>query len=218
MKIIKRTLFFVGILAMATVLFSLARKDFTVGIVPTALAESITKPASAVQIFGVVDMSRVMQTTAAAKDIFSQLDKRREEYQVLISKEEESLLVARQKIENQKGSFSREAFDKERKEFEKKVASGQELVNSRKQILDQAFNDSMSNLRDEAAKIVAGVAKEKGYSVVFTQNAVMLSEPGFDITDIVIKRLNKSVKKFPVTWPASIVMEKAPVVKSDKKK
>ena len=204
---------------MATVLFSLARKDFTVGIVPTALAESITKPASAVQIFGVVDMSRVMQTTAAAKDIFSQLDKRREEYQVLISKEEESLLVARQKIENQKGSFSREAFDKERKEFEKKVASGQELVNSRKQILDQAFNDSMKNLRDEAAKVVAKIAKEKGYSVVFTQNAVMLSEPGFDITDIVIKRLNKNLKKFPVIWPTSIVPEEeTSVYKSDKKK
>ena len=128
------------------------------------------------------------------------------------------MLVARQKIENQKGSFSREAFDKERKEFEKKVASGQELVNSRKQILDQAFNDSMNNLRDKAAKIVANVAKEKGYSVVFTQNAVMLSKPSFDITNIVIERLNKNVKKFPVTWPASIVQEEAPTAKSDKKK
>ena len=218
MKAMKKTLFFVGILVMATVLFSLARKEIVVDIVPTAFAEPMAETASVVQTFGVVDMSRVMQTTVAAKDIFSQLDKRREEYQVLISKEEEGLRVARQEIEKQKGSLSREEFDKERRKFEKKVVSGQEFVNSRKQILDQAFNDSMSNLRDEAAKIVAKIAKEKSYSVVFTQNAVMLSDPSFDITDIVIGRLNKSVKKFPVTWPASIVQKEAPVVKSDKKK
>ncbi|MCK5556705.1 MAG: OmpH family outer membrane protein [Alphaproteobacteria bacterium] len=204
MKTMKKILLLAGIVTMTVIALP-------------AIAANKTIPVPSVQSFGVVDMSKVMQTTSAAKDIFSQLDSRREEYQILISKEEGILRAAGQKIEKQKNSLSKNEFDKKRKEFEKQVASGQKLVNDRKQILDQAFNSSMKNLRDKAAKIVADVAKEKGYSLVFTQDAVMLSASGFDITDVVVERLNKSTAKFPVEWPA-VVTEKAPVVKSDKKK
>ncbi|MFH1158136.1 MAG: OmpH family outer membrane protein [Pseudomonadota bacterium] len=202
----KRIILLAGIAAMA-------------GFALPALAadEPTPTPVPVVQSFGVIDMSKVMQTTSAAKDIFSQLDGRRKEYQVQISAEEEALRAAGQEIEKLKDTFSKNEFDKKRREFEEKVAAGQKLVNDRKQILDEAFNNSMKNLRDKAAAIVADVAREKGYSVVFTQDAVMLSVPGFDMTDIVIERLNKTAAKFPVEWPAA-APENASAVKSGKKK
>lgn len=159
--------------------------------------------ADAAQSFGVIDMNKVMQTTDAAKEIFSQLEGKRKEYQTNISKEEESLRAAEQAIIKQKDTLSKEAFDKKRNEFEEKVISGQKLVQDRKRILDQAFNSSMMALRNAAAKVVADVAKEKGFSAVFTQDAVMISTPDMDITDVVIERMNKSVKKIPVDWSAA---------------
>jgi len=204
MKTMKTILLLAGIIAMT-------------GIALPVLAANKTTPVPSVQSFGVIDMSKVMQTTSAAKDIFSQLNNKREKYQIQISKEEIVLRATGLEIEKQKDSLSKSDFNKKRKEFEEKITNGQKLINDRKQILDQAFNNSMKNLRDKAAKIVADVAKEKGYSLVFTQDAVMLSASGFDITDVVIERLNKTVAKLPVEWPAAVT-KKAPVVKSGKKK
>jgi Skp family chaperone for outer membrane proteins len=168
-----------------------------------APAFAADEPASAASAFGVVDMNKVMQITDVAKDIFSQMEVKRKEYQTNISKEETSLRAAEQEILKQKDSLSKDEFDKKRKEFEEKVINGQKFVQERKRILDQAFSSSMGNLRGEAIKIVAEVAKERNYSAVFTQDAVMISTPSLDMTGVVIERMNKSVKKIPIDWSAS---------------
>lgn len=168
-----------------------------------APAFAADEPAPAAQTFGVIDMNKVMQITNVAKDIFSQMEVKRKEYQANISKEETSLRAAEQEILKQKDSLSKDEFEKKRKEFEEKVVNGQKLVQERKRILDQAFSSSMGNLRGEAIKIVAEVAKERNYSAVFTQDAVMISTPNLDMTDVVIERMNKQVKKIPIDWSAS---------------
>jgi len=165
---------------------------------PTLAADVPAAPAPV--SFGIVDMNKVMQTTEAAKDILAQLESKRKEYQNDITKEEDALRTSEQDLIKKKDTLSKEEFEKQRKSFEEKVMSGQKLVQEKKVSLDQAFNVSMTRLRNEAAKIVAEVAKEKGYSAVLTQDAVMISVPTLDITDIVIERMNKTVKKIPVEW------------------
>ncbi len=203
MKTIKGTILAMGVVAMTG--FSLP-----------ALAAN--DPASAGQTFGVVDMNKVMQVTDAAKDVFSQLENKRKEYQTQISKEEDALRSAEQEIVKQKDGLSKDAFEAKRKQFEEKVLQGQKLVQDRKRILDQAFNSSMSDLRKEAAKIVAEAAQEKHYSAVFTQDAVMISTPDLDMTETVIERMNKNVKKIAVNWTAASASEEAPAAKNSKKK
>lgn len=168
--------------------------------------------------FGVIDMTKVMQKTDAAKDIFSQLEAKRKEYQSQIAKEEDALRAAEQEIIKQKDSLSKDEFDKKRAGFEEKVIQGQKLVQDRKRTLDQAFNSAVGNLRREAAKIVAEAAKEKQFSAVFTQDAVMMSTPDLDITDIVIERMNKTVKKISIDWAASGTSDDAPPKAKSKKK
>ncbi|MBI3441363.1 MAG: OmpH family outer membrane protein [Proteobacteria bacterium] len=170
------------------------------GMLPVAAVGDTALPAAT---FGVVDMNRVMRTTEVAKDIFSQMESKRKEYQVSIAKEEDALRSSEQAIMKQKDSLSKDEFDKKRKEFEEKVIRGQKLVQDRKRILDQAFNSSMGSLRNEAAKIVADIAKEKNYMAVLTQDAVMISAPSLDMTDMVIERMNKGVKKIPIDWAAT---------------
>lgn len=162
---------------------------------PAAAADAVT--------FGIVDMNKVMQVTEAAKGVFSQLESKRKEYQSHIAKEEDALRSAEQEIMKQKDTVSKDEFEKKRSTFEAKVLAGQKLVQDRKRILDHAFNGSMGHLRNEAAKVVADVAKERGYAAVFTQDAVMISMPELDMTDVVIERMNKTVKKIPVDWEAS---------------
>jgi outer membrane protein len=150
--------------------------------------------------FGVVDMSKVMQTTDAAKDIFSQMEAKRKEYQAQISKEEDSIRSSEQELVKQKDTLSKEDFAAKRGAFEEKVIKGQKMLQDRKRTLDQAFNTAMGKLRHEAAKIVASIAKEKGYGAVFTEEAVMISSPALDMTEAVVAQMNKNVKKIPIDW------------------
>lgn len=153
--------------------------------------------------FGIVDMNRVVKATEVAKDVFAQLESKRKEYQASISKEESSLRSAEEAILKKKATLSKEEFEVKSKEFEEKLVAGQKLVQDRKRILDQAYNASMNNLRNEAAAIVADIAKEKGYAAVFTQDAVMIATPDLDMTEAVIERMNKKIKKMPVDWKAA---------------
>jgi len=192
MNTIKNTVLMMGISAMAA--FS----------APALAADApAAAPAAGGQTFGVVDMNKVMQTTDAAKDIFAQMEVKRKEYQAQISKEEDALRSSEQELVKQKDTLSKEAFEGKRKAFEDKVVEGQKLVQDRKKTLDQAFNGAMGTLRQEAAKIVASIAKDRHYSAVFTEDAVMISTPDLDMTEIVIEQMNKNTKKIPVDWAAA---------------
>lgn len=171
-------------------------------VTPAFAAESVP------QTFGVVDMNKIMQTTDAAKDVFAQLEAKRKEYQAQITKEEDTLRAAEQSLLAQKDKMSKEELEKKRREFDGKVLDGQKLVQDRKRILDQAFNSSMNKLRTEAASVVAEVAKERNYSAVLTQDAVMLSIPALDMTDVVTERMNARLKTLKVEWTAPPAAEK----------
>lgn len=184
MKTVKNAILTLGISAMAAL---------------STPAQAADAPAAGLT-FGIVDMNKVMQTTDAAKDIFSQLDGKRKEYLAQISKEEDSLRNTQQELDKDKGSLSKEALDKKRQNFEEKYQKWQKLAQNRKEVLDRAFESAMNELRQKAAQVVAAEAKKKHYSAVFTQNAVMMSTPDLDLTEIVIEQMNKSVKKIPVDW------------------
>lgn len=152
--------------------------------------------------YGVVDMNRVMQATDAAKGILSDLEGKRKEYQTQIKKEEDTLNAAEKEIIKQKETLSAAEFDVKRGEFQKKLQNAQKMVQDKKRTLDEAFSASMGKLRTEAAKVIAEVAKERGYAAVFTADAVIMADDDLDMTKDVVERLNKNVKKIPVEWAA----------------
>lgn len=162
-------------------------------------AEEAAKAQAAFPI-GVIDMNKIMQATDAAKGIFTELEGKRKEYQTQIEKEESVLRTAEQEILKQKDSLSKEDFDKKRKGFEEKLVSAQKMVQEKKRTLDLVYGESMNKLRDRATQVIADVAKEKGLAVVLTEDAVVLAVQSMSITEEVITRMNKSVKKIPVEW------------------
>ena len=150
--------------------------------------------------FGVIDMTRVMKETEAAKGIFTALESKRSEYEKQIQKEGDTLAQLEKDIVAKKSKMSEEEFNKSRKDFEDKLVKAQKMVQERKQTLDKGMADGINKLRKEAAEITADVAKERGYGSVLTQEAVVLAEPSLDVTDEVVKRLNAKVKKIDIKW------------------
>lgn len=164
------------------------------------LAAPMTAHAADKAPFGVIDMARIMKESNAAQGIFKELETKRSEYEKQIKSQEDNLRKAEQDIIAKKAKMSEDEFNKSRKEFEDKLLAAQKMVQDRKQTLDKAYADSVGKLRAESAKITAAVAKERGYTAVITQDAVVLAEPELDVTDEVVKRLNASVKNIPIKW------------------
>lgn len=204
MKTTRKTL---QLLTAAAIMASLAVPAFAADAAATAAA------APAAPTFGVVDMNKVLQTTNAAKDVISQMESKRKEFQAQIAKEEEGLRTMEKDLAKQKETLAKEAFEEKYKALQEKFVQEQKMVQDRKRILDQAFSGALSNLRRESAKVVAGIAKDKHYSAVLTQDAVMISVPELDITDLVIEQMNKDVKKIPVDWSAATSAVTAPPAK-----
>jgi Skp family chaperone for outer membrane proteins len=152
--------------------------------------------------FGVVDMGKVMRETDAAKDVNRQLDAKYKEFQELTAKEEAGFRSAAQELVKQKDSLSRNEYDEKAKVLQEKSAREQRLIEGRKRALYVGQEEAVSKLRKEAAQIVEGIAKDKKFSAVLTEEAVMFSTPELNITAQVIAELNKSVKKIPISFQA----------------
>lgn len=177
------------------------KKTFaTIALAAALLAMPAVSHAEQKYSFGVIDMTRVMKETDAAKGIFSALESKRSEYEKQIQKEGDTLAQLEKDIIAKKPKMNEEEFNKSRKDFEDKLVKAQKMVQERKQTLDKGMADGINKLRAEAAKITADVAKERGYASVLTQEAVVLAEPSLDVTDEVVKRLNAKVKKIDIKW------------------
>jgi len=200
MNTIKKIIVIIGIAAMGGLSLPALAVD-----APAAAAALV----AGTPTFGIVDMDKVMQTTDAARDIFNQMEAKRKEYQAQISKEEDSLRAAGQDLEKQKTPLGKDAYEQKAKALQEKFVNEQKLVQDRKRIMDQAFAGAISKLRTEATRVVAGIAKDRHYSAVFTEDAVMISTPDLGMTDVVIAQMNKDVKKVPIDWTAAAADQSA---------
>jgi outer membrane protein len=171
-----------------------------------ALALVLGQPRPAVAelrapVIAVVDIQYILQEAAASKGIQKQLDSQRQTYQTEISKQEEKLRAADQELNRQRSILSADAFAQKRREFEQQVADVQRSVQGRKRVLDQAFNESMSKVRDTLLQVVADVAGEQKASLVLSKQQVVIVEKSLDLTATVLERLDKKLPSVPVTLP-----------------
>ncbi len=162
-----------------------------------ALAEL---PASVV---AVVDVQFILQEAAASKSIQKQLEAQRETYQNEISKQEDRRRAVEQELNHQRANLSPDDFGQKRREFEQQVVDVQRTVQARKRVLDQAFNESMTKVRDAVLQTVTEVAGEQKATLVLAKQQVVLAEKSLDLTAAVLERVNKKLPSVPVTVPKS---------------
>ena len=186
-----RRRFVLGLAGIATVLCLLAGQP------RNALAEL------PVSVVAVVDVQFILQEAAASRNIQKQLEAQRETYQNEISKQEGRLRTVEQELNRQRSVLSPDEFAQKRREFEQQVADVQRTVQARKRVLDQAFNESMTKVRDTVLQIVTEVAGEQKATLVLAKQQVVLAEKSLDLTSAVLERVNRKLPTVPVTVPKS---------------
>ena len=146
----------------------------------------------------VVDYQRIFREAKAARAIRDQVETRRKLYQEQIAKEEQRLHESDKELARQRTLLSPEAFADKRREFEKRVAEVQRLVQERRRQLDQVHAAALNNVRAVLIQIIGEMSEARGFNLVLPTSGVLLFSPKIDLTEDVLTQLDRKLPNVKV--------------------
>lgn len=174
-------------------------KVFLYVILALFISVNNAKAAEGVKI-AVVDVQNVLDNSVAVEELRRDIDSLSEKLHNEMSGKEISLKKLEADIVKKKGSLKAEEFDKEVNEFYKKVSETQHEMQQKKAKLEQAHADAIAKVHQSTLKIIAQLAKEKGYNIALPISQILYTDNQLTITKEVIARLNKEVKSIKLEY------------------
>ncbi len=160
----------------------------------------------------VADIEKIKKESLAGKDIIQQVKTIQDKYQNEIDKKEESLRKKEEELKKQKSTISAEAFQEQVKKFNNDLIEGKKLLEKRTIQLKSADAEALNELGNKTMDIAKEIANAKAVSIVIPKAHALYVKDSLDITDDIIKELDKRYPKIKVT-----IEEVAPK-KKDKEK
>jgi Skp family chaperone for outer membrane proteins len=153
-------------------------------------------------VIAIVDVQAIVQQSTAGKGIQKAVESHREASAKEFSGQEEKLRQGEQELARQRGVLSEEAFGKKRHDFEKQVGDFQREVQGRQKAIEQGYNEAIHTLLGSVMEAVAGLARDRGITLVLSKQQVIMSETAMDLTQEVLERVNKALPSVTVKIPA----------------
>jgi len=158
-----------------------------------------------------VNIQQIMRDSTAAQNVREQLESKQKSFQAEISKKEDQLQKEDQELGKQRSVLAKAAFDEKAAKFRTKATEVQKEVQSKKALLDSAFERALNDIQKVVTEIISDLAKEKGFIIAVPTSQILYADPKLDISDEVMKRLNQKLPKLDVKFDA------APESKANKK-
>jgi outer membrane protein len=152
----------------------------------------------------VIDFKEIMRESTAAKDIRTQIEAKRSQFQKEISAREGVLRKNDQELMKQKAILSPDAFEAKRREFQKEVSNVQREVQMRRVQLDSAYNKAIEKVQVSVDGIVRGLADDMGFDLALPASQVIFASDSLNLTKEVMAQLNKQLPK------VAVVIEEVP--------
>jgi len=145
-----------------------------------------------------VDMEFLMNDSEAGKSITSQLTSLHKKTIEDLKKIEDELKKEESEILKQKNVISTEEFEKKINALRNKAQNYQKLRKENNDSLNKKRLDAMSSLVNIIQPILADYANEKTISIIFQKKNIIIGKTDLDITDDILKILNKKYKKINI--------------------
>lgn len=139
----------------------------------------------------VLDAQKIINDSNAAKGAVSKIEKARNDSQSKIDKMETDITKKREDLEKKRSVLSDEKFIAEESKLKADLRTYRAQVQNMQEQLNNQVMAYRREIIDVMRKEVEDMAEANGYSMVLERNQVMFSTPSLDITDEVMKRVNK---------------------------
>lgn len=141
---------------------------------------------------GFVDMQKAIQSSSAGKKAKTELEAEFNKKKKELEKKEADLKKMGEDLEKKKSVLSEEALGKKQAEFQEEMLKYRDVVGKSQMEIQKKERELTAPILDKMKKVIAKLAKDKGYSMVLENNqGVLFATPDSDLTEDVIKAYEK---------------------------
>lgn len=147
----------------------------------------------------IVDLNQILSESKAAKSATKQFEEIQKETESDIIDSDKKMLEERNKLLEQQTVIAPEAFEIKAKDYEKKLQNYQSEKQNKLRALEGVLQKARNEILENVKPILEDLSKELGVTVILEKNSVLLSATNMDITENVIKTLNKELPEIKVS-------------------
>ena len=148
---------------------------------------------------GVLDLNRVLLDAKAAKIAAEEIDKIAKDIEKELISSDEDMINEQNKLIEAQSIMAPEAFELKRKEYDEKVQNYNIERQNKLISVEKLIDNSRNEILDKLKPILEEMSDNKGITVILEKGTVLLNAESMDITDEVIKILNKQLPKIEVS-------------------
>ncbi|MEA3369267.1 MAG: OmpH family outer membrane protein [Candidatus Ratteibacteria bacterium] len=144
----------------------------------------------------VIDLGRIMKSYNKREALFNKFEKEKEKKKQEITKLQAEVVKLRKALVEEIESLTEKQKEKKQKVLRTKLEKLQKMVKESNQELGVLDQDMHKELYEEIDKAVQSIARKQGYTLVIQNQGIIFYNQGHDdITDKVIKELNKKARQ-----------------------
>ena len=151
----------------------------------------------------VIEMARILGEAAAIHSIRAQGEAQQKSYAENAQRESERLRGIRDELQQQATLLTPAAFEERQRAFNALVAAADQRAKAQGQVLQRAVAEGEVRFREVLGIVVEAVATEQGIDVVLPVHVSIFAVAEFNLTDLVIGRLNESFPEIALTFDES---------------
>ena len=148
---------------------------------------------------GVIDINKILSDSDAAIAAAEDIEKIALEIESEIKSSDEDIIKEQNSLIESQSIMAPEAFESKRIEYENKVQKYNNERQSKLMKIDELIAISRNDILNAIKPILEEISNEKGITIILEKTSIMLNAEKMDITNEVLKRLNKSLPSINVS-------------------
>ncbi len=148
---------------------------------------------------GVIDINKILSESDAAITAAEQIEEIAIEIENEIKLSDDEIIKEQNSLIESQSIMAPEAFESKRNEYENKVQKYNNERQSKLMKIDELIALSRNEILSAMKPILEEVSNEKGITIILEKASIMLNAEKMDITNEVLKKLNKSLPTIKVS-------------------
>jgi len=144
---------------------------------------------------GVVDLQKILETSASGKAIQAQLKSQKEKMESDLKQKGSEIEKISKRLERESMVMSKEMREEKEREQRIKINDFKSLQKKYRSDLQKLEAQLMNQLQRDIKEIVDAIGKKEGYILIINKYSVLYSPGSIDITGDLIKSLNAQTAK-----------------------
>ena len=144
---------------------------------------------------GVINLQRVIEASNQGKSAKAQIKKQKDVLEEDLKKKGNAIKQLEQRIEREAMVMSKEMREEKEREKRIKLMDFKSLLKQYTSELQKLEKQLIEQLKNDVFTLVAEIGKKEGYLLIISKIGVLYSPKTIDITDQLIKRLNRQFAK-----------------------